>query len=96
VIECLLRVLPGRRHPDFVQRCFRFRLLALGQLVQDVGRFVHPAALRPRRAAHLRQGFPEPQRAIAHRHMGIDLQAARLEPQQQFPPGSLALPVAVG
>jgi hypothetical protein len=28
--------------------------------------------------------------------MGIDLQAARLEPQQQFPPGSLALPVAVG
>ena len=39
------RVLLGLGHPDLLECAFGFRLLALRQLVQDVGGLMHPAAL---------------------------------------------------
>jgi len=38
--ERRLSFLPARRHPDFIQGGFRFRLLAFRQLVEDIGGFV--------------------------------------------------------
>src|SRR5580693_4949398 len=45
--ECILL---GLGHPNLLERTLGLRLLALGQLVQDIGGLVHPTALaaRPR------------------------------------------------
>src|ERR1700726_2578383 len=40
--ECILL---GLGHPDLLERALGLRLLALGQLVQDIGGLVHPTAL---------------------------------------------------
>src|SRR4030081_1259371 len=40
--ECILL---GLGHPDLLERTLGLRLLALGQLVQDIGGLVHPTAL---------------------------------------------------
>src|ERR1700681_5018566 len=40
--ECLLL---GLGHPNLLERTLGLRLLALGQLVQDIGGLVHPTAL---------------------------------------------------
>src|SRR3982074_907170 len=55
------RILLGLGHPDLLERTLGLRLLALGQLVQDIGGLVYPTALaacprppllhRPRREA---------------------------------------------
>src|SRR6059036_1115390 len=50
------RILLGLGHPDLLQRSLGFRLLALRQLVQDIGSLVHPAAL----ATRLRPRLPRP------------------------------------
>jgi len=57
---------------------------------------VHPAALRARRREHLRQRFPEAQRPVADRQLGVDAQATLLHVQQEALPRLLALAVAVG
>src|SRR3981189_1878896 len=40
--ECILL---GLGHPNLLERTLGLRLLALGQLVQDIGGLVHPTAL---------------------------------------------------
>src|SRR5664279_4083564 len=54
----------GFGHPDFLQRAFGLRLLALRQLGEHVRGLVHPAALLARFRPDLTGGLPEPERAI--------------------------------
>lgn len=61
-----------RGHPVRVQRRGRLRLHALRQLIQSIGRFVHPTPLRSRRREHLGHGRPEAQRAVALREAGVE------------------------
>jgi len=56
---------------------------------------MNPAALLLRRVPNLTHRFPEPQRTVADRQVGLDLQATGLAVQQQLLPRLLALPVAV-
>src|SRR5215471_7650675 len=44
-IERRERILLGLGHPDLLQRSLGLKLLALRQLVEDIGGLVHPAAL---------------------------------------------------
>src|SRR5258705_8094381 len=44
-VERRERILLGLSHPDLLQRPLGLRLLALRQLVEDIGGLVHPAAL---------------------------------------------------
>src|SRR3984893_12296808 len=46
------RILLGRGHPDLLERTLGLRLLALGQLVQDIGGLGHPTARWPRVLGH--------------------------------------------
>src|SRR2546423_8221465 len=48
--ECILL---GLGHPDLLERTLGLRLLALGQLVQDIGGLVQPTALAARPRPHL-------------------------------------------
>jgi site-specific DNA recombinase len=57
---------------------------------------MHPTALLLRGAPHLTHRLPEPQRPVADRQGGLDLQATGLAVQEQLLPRLLALPVAVG
>ena len=95
-IECSLGVLPGLRHPDVLQRTLGLCLQALGQLVQDIRRLVHPAALRICLRPHLIDRFPEAKRAIGDGELRSYCQTAPLEIEQQFLPGLRALADAVG
>jgi hypothetical protein len=45
----------SRGHPDLLERTLGLRLLALGQLVQDIGGLVHPTALAARPRPHVHQ-----------------------------------------
>src|ERR1700719_3932734 len=54
--ECILL---GLGHPDLLERTLGLRLLALGQLVQDIGGLVHPTALAARPRPHLLDRLPE-------------------------------------
>jgi hypothetical protein len=63
-VECYERVLLGLGHPDLLQCTLGFRLLALRQLVQDIGGLVHPAALPARVGPYFFEGLPEAKRAI--------------------------------
>jgi hypothetical protein len=67
VVEGLLGCGATLGHPDLVQGSLGFGLLTFGQLVQYVGRLMHPATLRARAAKDLRQRFPEAQGAITDR-----------------------------
>src|SRR5665213_1852157 len=51
-VECHEGILLGLGHPDLLERTLGFRLLALRQLVQDIGSLVHPAALSARLWPH--------------------------------------------
>src|SRR5262249_26585209 len=75
-----------RGHPDFLQRPFGFRLLALRQFVEDVGGFVHPAALAARLRPYLFDRLPESERAIGDRELGANRQPTPFQIEEQFPP----------
>ena len=80
------RILLGLGHPDFLQRPLGFRLLALRQFVEDVGGFVHPAALAARLGPDLFHRMPESERAIGDRELGANRQPTPLQIEEQFPP----------
>src|SRR3979490_2236243 len=60
-------ILLGLGHPDRLERTLGLRLLALGQLVQDIGGLVHPTALAARPRPHLLDRPPETAVAVADR-----------------------------
>src|SRR5271167_3967213 len=95
-IECSLGVLPGLRHPDVLQCTLGLCLQALGQLVQDIRRLVHPAALRTRLWPYLIDRLPEAQRPVGDGELRPCCQTAPLEIEQQLLPGLRALADAVG
>ena len=80
------RIFLGFGHPDFLERPLGFRVLALRQLIQDVGGLVDPAALAAGLRPHLLDRLPEAERAIGDREFGRDGQPAPLQVEQQFPP----------
>src|ERR1700692_706190 len=82
-IECSLGVLPGLRHPDVLQCTLGLCLQALWQLVQDIRRFVHPAALCTRLRAHLIDRLPEAERPVGDGELRPYCQTAPLEIEQE-------------
>src|ERR1700688_3389429 len=95
-IECSLGVLPGLRHPDVLQCTLGLCLQALWQLVQDIRRFVHPAALCTRLRPHLIDRLPEAERPVGDGELRPYCQTAPLEIEQELLPGLRALADAVG
>ncbi len=89
------RILPGLGHPDLLQCPFGFRLLALRQLVQDVGGLVDPAALAAGLRPHFLDRPPEAERAVGDREFGPDREPAPLQVEEEFLPGLRALAHAV-
>jgi hypothetical protein len=83
-------------HPDFLQRPLGFRLLALRQFVEDVGGFMHPAALAARLGPYLFERLPESKRAISDRELGANREPAPLQIEEQFPPRLRTLAHTVG
>ena len=71
------RLRAGRRHPDFMQFLFGCRLQAFGQLIQHIGRLVHPAALFAGRRTDLLQRLPEPERPVADGQFGVSFRPRR-------------------
>ena len=53
------RILLGLGHPDLLESPLGFRLLALRQLIEDIGGLVHPATLAARRRLHFFDRLPE-------------------------------------
>src|SRR6266540_419063 len=90
------RILLGLRHPDFLQRPLGFRLLAVRQFVEDVGGFVHPAALAAGLRPYLFDRLPEPERTIGDRELGANREPTPLEIEEQFAPRVRTLAHAVG
>jgi len=58
-------VFAGLGHPDLVQGRLDLGLHRLGQLLQYVGRLVHPAALVHRLRVEFGERLPEAQRTVA-------------------------------
>src|SRR5260370_32279759 len=71
-------------------------LQALWQLVQDIRRLVHPAALRMRLRPHFIDRLPEAERPVGDCELRPDRQTAPLEIEQQLLPGLRVLADAVG
>src|SRR5215468_3707229 len=90
------RILLGLGHPDFLQRALGFRLLAVWQFVEDIGSFVHPAALATRLGPDLFHRLPESERAIGDRELGANRQPTPLQIEEQFPPRLRTLAHTVG
>src|SRR5256886_4019046 len=95
-VEGCKRILLGLGHPDFLQRPLGFRLLALRQFVEDVGGFMHPAALATRLGPYLFERLPESKRAISDRELGANREPAPLQIEEQFPPRLRTLAHTVG
>src|SRR5438105_9077630 len=95
-VEGRKRILLGFGHPDFLQRPLGFQLLALRQFVEDVGGFMHPAALAARVRPYLFERLPESKRAISDRELGANREPAPLQIEEQFPPRLRTLAHTVG
>src|SRR5215813_11068104 len=80
------RIRLGFGHPDFLQCPLGFRLLAVWQFVEDVGGFVHPAALPAGVGPRLFDGLPKAKRAIGDRQLRANRQPTPLQIEEQFPP----------
>ena len=61
---------------DLMQHLLGFGLQRIRQLIQHVGRLVHPAQLRMRLGIYLSQRGPEPQRAVSNSQSGTPAQSA--------------------
>src|SRR5271167_2178195 len=94
-VERRKRILLGLGHPDLLERPLGFRMLALRQLVQDVGGLMDPAALAAGLRPHLLDRLPEAERAVGDRELGRNRKPAPLQVEEQFPPGLGALAHAV-
>src|SRR5262245_49502191 len=69
-IERRERILLGLSHPDLLQRSLGLGLLALRQLVEEIGGLVHPATLPAHLGPYLFEGLPKAKRAIGDRELG--------------------------
>src|SRR5215211_2337420 len=94
-VESDERLLLGLGHPDLLQRPLGLRLLALGQFVEDIGGFVHPAALATRLRPHFFERLPEAQRAVGDRKLGPDRKPAPLQVEEELAPRLRALAHAI-
>src|SRR5271170_6366005 len=90
-VERRERILLGLGHPDFLERPLGLRVLALRQLVQDVGGLVDPAALTAGLGPYLLDSLPEAERTVADREFGRNGQPTPLQVEEQLPPGLGAL-----
>src|SRR5689334_21160953 len=94
-IERRERILLCLGHPDLLQRPLGFRMLALRQLVQHIGRLVYPATVAADLRPYLLNRLPEAERAVGDRQLRTNRQPAPLQVEQQFPPGLPTLAYAV-
>ena len=85
-VEGVVCVAPGLGHPDVLESTLCLRLLALGQLVQDVRGLVHPTALAARPGPHFLDRLPEAERAVGDREFRPHREPAPLEVEQQLAP----------
>lgn len=70
VIKCFISLFPCFCLPDIVQCFLDPGLHGLGQLLQYIGGFMHPAALLIGLGPALDNGFPETQCAITDSQFG--------------------------
>src|SRR6202023_321701 len=86
--ECILL---GLGHPDLLECTLGLRLLALGQLVQDIGGLVHPTALAACPRPHLLDRLPEAEGAVGDRELGSHRQRTpSMSPTSSFLPSGVA------
>ena len=79
-------VLFGGRQVHLVQQTLRVWAQTLGQLVEDVGRLVHPALLGTGAGQRLLQGLPKTQGAVGDGQQGVLLQPPSFQILQQVQP----------
>src|ERR1700732_2089593 len=90
--ECILL---GLGHPNLLERTLGLRLLALGQLVQDIGGLVHPTALAAHPRPHLLDRLPEAEGTVGDRELGAHRKPPPLEVEEELFPRLRALAHAV-
>src|ERR1700719_3037921 len=90
--ECILL---GLGHPDLLEHTLGLRLLALGQLVQDIGGLVHPTALAACPRPHLLDRLPEAEGAVGDRELGSHRKPPPFEVEEELFPRLRALAHAV-
>src|SRR6202171_5371410 len=90
--ECILL---GLGHPNLLERTLGLRLLALGQLVQDIGGLVHPTALAACPRPHLLDRLPEAEGAVGDRELGSHRKPPPFEVEEELFPRLRALAHAV-
>src|SRR2546430_2366493 len=71
-VECDESILLGIGHPDLLQCALGPRVLALRQLVQNIGGLVHPTALTAGLWPNLLERLPEPECTVGNRELGTD------------------------
>jgi hypothetical protein len=94
-VEGFLCLGPGLVVLDLGQGRLVLGLDRFGQLIEDVGGLVHPAALSGDIRPDLLEGLPEAQGAVADRDLGRVLEATCHEAQQHLLPGLGAFAHAV-
>src|ERR1700738_1309484 len=90
--ECILL---GLGHPNLLERTLGLRLLALGQLVQDIGGLVHPTTLAACPRPHLLDRLPEAEGAVGGRELGSHRKPPPFEVEEELFPRLRALAHAV-
>ena len=71
-------------------------MLALRQLVQNIGGLVHPTALAAGLWPNFLERLPEPERTIGNRELGTDREPSSSQIEEHLLPGLRALADAVG
>src|SRR3984893_5431310 len=94
-VECGECNLLGLGHPNLLERTLGLRLLALGQLVQDIGGLVHPTALAACPRPHLLDRLPEAEGAVGDRELGSHRKPPPFEVEEELFPRLRALAHAV-
>src|ERR1700716_4002738 len=72
-VECDESILLGIGHPDLLQCALGPRVLALRQLVQNIGGLVHPTALTAGLWPNLLERLPEPECTVGNRELGTSV-----------------------
>jgi hypothetical protein len=89
------RPLAVGRHPDRLEALFGLRLEVFGQLVQHIGRLMHPTPLPAGLPVHLTERLPKSQYPIPNSQGWRLREPAAFEVEEQFFPGLRALAVAI-
>lgn len=94
-IECFFRLLLRSRLADLMQICLRFRLHALGHLVEDVGRLMNPTPLLSGLRVDFTKRGPEAHRSVTNCQLWSNNQPSVLKIQEQLSPALFALSITV-